>query len=199
MDRVSPCSEGTSHPAQCRETSQPINTCCSLHRQHGVLKASGQPSQQWPHVLTCALTCQPRAASCPLNQRATLGPATATRSGLRPWEPFALAATYNSAGEDLCHPSSSRGKRRNCWFLVPCEQQGRLKGTQDIFPNISGLIFKKTQKTQHPVPAGCTGNFTVGIVARLHRTGDVCVRALLLCIGHKLYIMYEQFDYKSFK
>lgn len=162
MDRVSPRLEGTSHPAPCRETSQPISTCCSLHRQCGVLEASGQPSQQRPHVLTCALTCQPRAASCPPDQRATLGPATAARSGLRPWEPFALAATYNSAGEDLCHPSSLRGKRRNCCFLVPSEEQGRLKGTQDIFPSISGLIFKKNPKNPTPSASRLQGEFHSG-------------------------------------
>ena len=124
------------------------NACRSLHRQCDVLEASGQPSQQRPHVQTHALTCQPRAASCSLAQQAPPATATPARSGLRPWKPLALAATYNSAGEDLCHPSSSRGKRKNCCFLVPCEQQGRPGGRQDIFPNVSGLIFKKKAPTR---------------------------------------------------
>lgn len=121
----------------------------SLHQQCKVLKASSQPSQQQPHVQTHALTCQPRTASCPRLGEPPPAPAREAGSGPRPREPFALAAFYNSAGEDLCRPSSYRGKKRNCCFLVPCEQQGRPGGTQDIFPNISGLIFiKKSPNTQ---------------------------------------------------
>jgi len=94
------------------------------------------------------LTCQRRARSCPQPSEPPLALAAAAGSGLQPWEPFALAATYNSTGEDLCHPSSSRDKRRSRCFLIPCEQRGRPGGTQDIFPNISGLIFKKEVRTR---------------------------------------------------
>lgn len=102
------------------------STCHSLHQQHEVLEVSSQPSQQWPHVQTHALTCQPRVASWPLVQRAPPAPTTADRSGLQPQELHALTATNSSTGEDLCHPNSSWGKRRNCCFLVPCERQQRL-------------------------------------------------------------------------
>lgn len=67
-----------------------------------------------------------------------LAPATAAGTGPQPWKLFPFA-THKSAGRDLSHPSSSRGNRRNCCFLVPCKHQGG--GTQDILPNISGLIF----------------------------------------------------------
>lgn len=158
------------------------NACRSLHQQCDVLEASGQPSQQRPHVRTRALTCQPRAASCSLAQQAPPAPATAARSGLRPWKPFALAATYNSAGEDLCHPSSSRGKRKNCCFLVPCEQQGMPAGRQDIFPNVSGLIFKKkSPNTQRQQVARGVSQWASwhGCTAQ-----DVHIRALLSRIGN---------------
>lgn len=139
----------------------------SLHWQHDTLEAAGRPSQQRPHVRRCP-------ASGPVSPS---GPGHSSRV----WT-AAVGATYNSPGEDLCHTSSFSGKRRNCCFLS-CEQQGRLGGTQDIFPSISGLTFKK-QKPQLAVPAVLHGEFCSGHrgTAAQHR-GCVCQNPFLMHWG----------------
>lgn len=135
MDGVSH-SEGTLHSAWCQKMSLPV-----AHTT-GYISSVRHPDSPRSSSLTCKHVCSrasPGVSPSPSPARA-LAPATAAGTGPQPWEPFPFA-THKSAGHGLWHPSSSRSNRRNCCFLVPCEQQEG--GTQDILPNISGLILKK--------------------------------------------------------
>lgn len=48
-------------------------------------------------------------------------------------EPFLRVAIKNSGKEELWHPSSAWGKRRDCRFLLLGDKQGRPGGREDIF------------------------------------------------------------------